>query len=354
MHIAKKIISMTLTAALLSVHFPAAAQTQNEISLPALQKQAQADYQAIQQVYGKESKEILPAVVAAFPFLFMKRSKYEALLKELEDQRALTQEQETAIREISAYTEERVNHHQAKQLAAERRIKELEKEVSDKNIAKLQKANAIYQNENQFMRQILLGRTDWKLENSLADLFVAVEGGNKGWTTNILKNLIDISQEEAEKLAEKFVEGTKNAHYSESFANKMISELARAHAQTTAKPRQATLRAIARKLLSKTKVSYIVVFAALLGGGALLQARAADNTLANRLYANNELFLQATPEELAQIAQDPQAVQSCQDIAQTLHEWATLAELDQNDLQDLQKKLTKKEITKSLQTVKAY
>ena len=140
-----------------------------------------------------------------------------------------------------------------------------------------------------------------------------------------------------------FIKGAKHSHYSASFANKMISELSKAHAQTTSKPRQAALRAIARKLLTKTHVTYAVTVLAFLGGTTLLQARTNDSTVANRLYQNSQLFLNASAEELEQIAQDPQATQACRDIAQALHQWASIQ--NKTDLQYT----TQQELRRTLQ-----
>lgn len=77
----------------------------------------------------------------------------------------------------------------------------------------------------------------------------------------------------------------------------------------------------------------LVLLGLLVLGGSAYTASAHHSQLADRLYENYHLFLQLDPvQDAAQfeaIAKDPQADKACRDIAQALHVYRVLKELDE-------------------------
>ncbi|MBO7237717.1 MAG: hypothetical protein J6U96_00290 [Elusimicrobiaceae bacterium] len=213
--------------------------------------------------------------------------------------------------------------------------------------------SATQTNHATFYELLTFAKSDPKFEQPLADFFTAIKQWDRKRAAEILHEMYQAPLTNADhRMIENLIANYRPDGYTSSFTQNIFKKLSQYYAKAQHSNQKQALQALGKKLLSKTNIT--MALAITIMGVAAAYAQPTDEALANRLTQNISLFLNATPEELKQIAQDPQAAQTCQDIAQTLHEWATLAELDQNDLQDLQKKLTKKEITKSLQTVKAY
>ena len=123
------------------------------------------------------------------------------------------------------------------------------------------------------------------------------------------------------------------------------------------------------KMFAKNIARYIMARSGLLSiglvilGGTLLvtsiPATAAEREQAQELIQYPELFIDASPNQLAEIEKNKLAAETARQIAEILHAANQLPQEDiqlllQNQEQERQGRLGKKEIIKELQTVKAY
>lgn len=107
-------------------------------------------------------------------------------------------------------------------------------------------------------------------------------------------------------------------------------------------PSSRYLVGIGRKLLSKSSLLSAAILLAFIAAPAF-SAQAADSPLAKRITLNPNLFLDATPEDLAQMEQDPAAYEACLDVATTQH---VLTLLDQDEQEEVRQVLDQQKATR--------
>ena len=332
----------------------------------ALQKQARTDFEQFKQIYQTDYDRVLPTVLAFGPFVIKRRASIQALEEQVTTLRKQVADiQATAQRTyMNAMGNKNLTIRQLTSDLKARQALDAKLQRMQAQLTELVEAGKLQKEElpdllqymtslknkstrsaqlNAFYEKILFEKSPKQIEQAVSDFFLAVEDGNSKRAINILRKTYEVGFRDADyELIEKLIAQKQKTGYSAQFTKQLMRELAEAYSKSHWVPRKQALQAIGKKLLSKTNIGAGVVLAALLVG-TQLHAQTADDSLAKRLNSNMKLFLDATPDELALIEQNPAAAKACQENSQTLRDWVSL-----EGQSDGQQNLLKQEVKKSL------
>ena len=394
----KKTISILLTAALLATHIPVLAQTAPDkvLSLAQIQTRAQQDMQTLKQKWPDIQKD-LPILVALTPLIRQRAVEY-------------AEQVEAALNRPKAvfpYNSEEFLSEQAKQQFRQfsqllrdgdyRSAYEVMYQIDYKAWDFLRKTRGTDFLLPDHLEAFLSKQISWSEmkglssaakaaseDLTLASFFVEPDPEISKLLEPYVKNLRNVdwdlrqainalekepwltkfsSKEEAkefirllEKTYMKFISPSTEAKQAETFINEVREILLKMNKNGT-KPSSFFMRSVKTTSGMLFRQKNILMLALFAGIGITTANRAHANGLemAERIRTNFDLFLQANAEELKAIEQNPQAVQVCRDIAQTLHEWVARAQQG-----DLQQTAVQQEVSKtvrnsfSLHPVRAY